>query len=464
MIQDWRGKRVTVMGLGFFEGGIGAARWLAEHGADVLVTDLKSEEELRPSIERLEGLPLRWRLGGHHLDDFTGAEVVVVSPAVPKSSPYLAAAEKAGRVITSEMILFFEHCRSRILAVTGSNGKSTTAQLVHDCLKAQWPRTRLGGNIGRSLLAELADMRSDDWVVLELSSFQLEDLGRESLGPDLAVVTNLSPNHLDRHGNMEHYAEAKRNIVRHLRSGGVAVLNQDDAAVWGWRNGIGHEVCGFGSRQMEGSTRAYLSDGWLNTWEDERPAQILRVGDFPLPGEHNRSNALAAAAAARVVGVPVDTITAVFRSFRGLPHRMELVGERNGARYYNDSKATTPEAAFAALSSFPQRVILLAGGYDKKLDVGHLGEAIAGRAKLAILMGQSAGLLEEAIREAQVDGGPVHIRRAASLEEAVELAALEAEEGDVVLLSPGFASYGMFNNYEERGERFRACVARGVAD
>jgi len=451
------------MGLGLFGGGLGATEWLLKQGARVTVTDLKTENELRPSVEKLHGAAIRWRLGGHWFEDFRDADVVVVSPAVPKTSPYLKAAEEAGRVVTSEMNLFFERCRGRMVGVTGSNGKTTTAHLTYEILRRGDVPAWLGGNLGRSLLDSLEKIAPNDWVVLELSSFQLEDLARQGLGPNIAIVTNLSPNHLDRHGNMEGYIQAKKNIVRHLRPGGAAVLNQADPVVWDWRKDAGESrVWGFGAEPANGTPGTFLDSGWLTVWDGQQAIRVLPAAEFGLPGPHNQANALAAMAGAWAAGASArGAAAAALRQFRSLPHRMEFVTERAGVRYYNDSKATTPVAAIAALNSFPEPVILLAGGYDKKIPLDTFAQAIVERSKLVVLMGDVAKHLRETIGRLATRPDSPQVLMAGGFTEAVDLARNAARSGDVVLLSPACASYGMFNNYEERGDRFKALVNGG---
>jgi len=459
MITDWQDLKVTVMGLGLFGGGLGATKWLLRQGARVTVTDLKTEEELRPSVKQLADAPIRWRLGGHEFEDFTDADVVVVSPAVPKSSPYLNAAEGSGRAITSEMNLFFERCRGRVIGVTGSNGKTTTAHLTHDILADSGARVRLGGNLGRSLLDALDAILPGGWVVLELSSFQLEDLGREGLGPEIAVVTNLSPNHLDRHGDMESYIRAKKNIVRFLRPGGAAVLNRADPAVWAWREDVtGATVWAFDCERDEDAPGTLVREGWLEVRSAGQNKRVLPTADCALQGPHNVANAMAATAAASAAGARPEAAANALRKFQALPHRMEFVAEVVGVRYYNDSKATTPVSAIAALKSFPEPVILLAGGYDKKVSLEELAKTIAERSKLVVLVGAVAEQLRSALKELPGSTGSPGVELAANLDDAFALAKGRASSGDVVLLSPGCASYGMFNNYEERGDRFRALV------
>lgn len=455
MIEDWHDLRVTVMGLGVFGGGLGAAKWLLRQGARVTITDLKTEDKLHASVSALEGEPIRWRLGRHEWSDFTDADAVVVNPAVPKSSPYLRTAADAGCHLTSEMNLFIERCPSRIAAVTGSNGKSTTTQMVYEILRRKG-RAWLGGNLGISLLNSLDNLSPDDWTVLELSSFQLEDLPRIRRGPDLAVVTHLTPNHLDRHGTMEEYTKAKMNIVRRMNRHGIAILNRSDPVTWEWRKKAKGTVWGFQLVPGEEFTGTFCEDDLLMFQQDGVQTPIMSLSDIPLPGEHNIDNALVAIGAGLAAGASREQVVEALSEFSGLPHRLELVTESEGVRYYNDSKATTPDAAIVALQSFEDKVILLAGGYDKQLPIEAFGKTIADRVKLAILMGDSAPAVRRSIRMSNRDA--VDIQMVSDLRAGVAVAKSAAAEGDVVLLSPGFASYKMFNNYVERGELFRELV------
>ena len=449
--QSYAGRAVTVMGLGLFGGGVGAARYFARRGARVTVTDTKPADALRPSIDALQDLPIIFHLGGHQEPDFTQADVLAVSPAVPKTSPYLAMAERAGAEITSEMNLFVAACTGPIVAVTGSNGKSTTTALVGDMLARDRP-TRVGGNIGRSLLEELDQIRPGDTIVLELSSFQLEDLARVRRGPHAAVVTNISENHLDRHVTMAAYIDAKKNILRFQGADGAAVLNADDPEVRSWQSEARGRVVFYSTRDR--MAEGVFADGSAVVFRlGAREERVDLAGRLTLRGRHNLANVLAAAAAARILGVAPERIAEAVAAFRPLPHRLEPVGERGGVLYVNDSKATTPLAAVAALDAFDAPVVLIAGGYDKHADPAPMVDAIRRRAKAVVLIGATAAALQKAIGQ----GGPA-VERAAGLEEAVGRAAALARPGDVVLLAPGHASWDMFENYEQRGDLFRRAV------
>ncbi|HPD13862.1 MAG TPA: UDP-N-acetylmuramoyl-L-alanine--D-glutamate ligase [Planctomycetota bacterium] len=451
---DLAGKRVTVMGIGLFGGGVGVARFLAQQGARVTATDVKDAAALADSIAKLDGLPITYHLGGHVDADFTDANLVVVNPAVPDDSPFLAKAREAGVPLETEINLFFKLCPAKIVGVTGSNGKSTAASLAAHLLEAGPRRAWLGGNIGRSLLEELDAIGPDDLVVLELSSFQLERLEWTGLSPAVSVVLNLRPNHLDRHHTMANYARAKQPILLHQREGDAALLNADCPVVSTWT------ALGGGGKFLF-STRGPVARGaWLEgeqaLWRDGGPpCPLFRRADLVLRGDHNVGNALAAAGAAVLCGVPLEAIGPRMAAFRGLEHRLEFVRSLGGVAYYNDSKATTPEAAIAGVEAFDEPVVLIAGGYDKHLPFDEFGRAICRRAKAAVLIGATAGKIAEAIAA----HGQVPTRQAGrDFAAAVRAARDLAAPGDVVLLSPACASYDMFENYEQRGAIFKRLV------
>jgi UDP-N-acetylmuramoylalanine--D-glutamate ligase len=439
------------MGLGLFGGGVGAARAFARRGAHVTVTDLKPAEALGPSVEALQGLPVALHLGGHDPADFKGADVLVVSPAVPKTSPYLEMARRAGAEITAEMTLFVQACPAPLVGVTGSAGKSTTTALLGAMLARRGP-TRVGGNIGKSLLEELETIRPEETVVLEMSSFQLEDLGPHGTSPHVAVVTNVSPNHLDRHGSMAAYIEAKKNILRFQGPDDVAVLNADDVEVRSWAEETAGRVFLYAlDERVEAG--GFLDGGEAVLRVAEAEERIGLPGVLRLRGRHNLANALAAAVAARALGTPPEEIMAAAVAFEPLPHRLQPVGTVEGVQFIDDSKATTPRSAAVAMEALEEPVVLIAGGYDKHLDPAPLVEAVRRRARGVVLIGATADALADAIGPK----GPT-LERADDLPSAVRAAARLARGGDTVLLAPGYASWDMFENYEQRGDVFRAAV------
>jgi UDP-N-acetylmuramoylalanine--D-glutamate ligase len=434
-----RGVRVTVIGLGRFGGGVGVTRWLCSQGAEVTVSDKASAEELVESVAALTGLDVTLHLGGHLDEDFLRTDLLIVNPAVPKDMPLLRKAIAAGVPRTTEINLFLQRCPARVVAVTGSVGKSTTTAMIGEILARRFT-THVGGNIGGSLLESLPQIGPDHVVVLEMSSFQLEDLPIIGVGPHVAVVTNLLPNHLDRHGTMEAYADAKKNILRFQKSGDVLVLNAGCPIVSRWA--------------AEATGRVAYFAGDVSALRDRPEAAQWRRFDLKLPGGHNQANAQAAWTAARQLGVDRDVAAAALEGFTGLPHRLEFVAEINGVRYYNDSKCTTPEGAIVALNAFPLRTaVMIVGGCDKHVSFDDLGRVLADRAKHVIALGQTRGAIVEAFRKAAGKDSP-GVVLADTFEQAVAAARQRAGPGDVVLLSPACASYDMFRNYEHRGETF----------
>jgi UDP-N-acetylmuramoylalanine--D-glutamate ligase len=429
------GKRATVMGLGRFGGGVAAARWLAEQGALVTVTDLAGEGELAQSLAALDGVPIeQFRLGGHSEDDFRRADLVVVNPAVRPGNPLVEIARRAGARLTSELELFLEDCPAPVVGVTGSNGKSTTAAMTAAILRAEGRRAWLGGNIGRSLLGHLAEIRPGDWVVLEISSFQLHWLGPHAPGARVAVVTGCSPNHLDWHGSWPTYLAAKQRLLSGQPAHGVAVLNSHDREVATW---------------------AGLVRG--------RPGPLPELEDLPplrVPGEHNRVDAALAAGAAGAAGCSDAAVVQGLEAFGGLPMRLEWFAVIEGRRFYNDSTSTTPESTAAALEAIDEPVWLMAGGREKGCAMERLTSAAAARARGAAFFGQSGEMLraDVARRNAGLPCTAVE-----TLADALRWCWDRSKPGEAIVLSPGCASGDQFPNFRRRGEHFAELV-RAMAD
>ncbi|WP_010587762.1 UDP-N-acetylmuramoyl-L-alanine--D-glutamate ligase [Schlesneria paludicola] len=463
--DDYRGRRVLVMGLGAFGGGLGAVKFLVDRGAVVTVTDLRSAEKLAESLAALsETSPDRLVLGRHDEEDFRNAELIVANPAVKRDCPFLVIARSAGVPITSEMNLFWRWNRAPIVAVTGSNGKSTTTAMTHAIVeralsKQPGRRAWLGGNIGASLLPSVDQIRRDDLVVLELSSFQLADLNRLQVSPHVAVVTNFAPNHLDWHSDLNHYRESKQAILRWQTQGDVVVLNDDDQDVAHWPL-IGRRL-GFGLRDM-GASGAFWNGKGAVLRQNGQELELPLRDWLTLPGQHNVANALAATAAAMSAGADIASVQFALKNYQPLPHRLQFVGEVDGRRFYNDSLATTPESNEVALAAFEQPIVLLAGGYDKQVDLGQMAIAIARRVKAVSLMGQTAPSLKSMITKCEKNRCHVsepHV----SFTEAFAWAYEQSEPGDVILLSPGCASYDWFRNFADRGAQFTHLVQRRMA-
>ncbi len=447
-------KTVLIMGLGRFGGGEDSALFAHQAGAKVIITDLAGPDELADALAQLAGCEnIEYHLAGHNPANFgkEGADIIIVNPAVPPNNKFLRIARRTSRVITSQIEIFFELCPARIVGITGANGKSTTAAITACLLEASAARQEIGyekvwlsGNIGdRPLLSRLNEIGTNDIVVLELSSFQLEQLAKIKKAPYVSVITNLTPNHLDRHGTFKAYCHAKDAIFRfqHLdeNTPAVSIFNAQDKLTAQWHKRYSPQK---GRLCMDFKIADISSSLAIN---------------FALPGRMNLSNLAAATAVAKHFGLSDDHIAEAIKGFKPLPHRLELISRIDGVSWYNDSISTTPASAIAALEAFNCPKIIIAGGSDKDLPFGELGKAIARRAKAAVLIGQTAEKIAKAVSSAQNDRTIV-VEMADSLPQAVNYANALAETGDVVLLSPACASYDMFENFRRRGEIFRKLV------
>jgi UDP-N-acetylmuramoylalanine--D-glutamate ligase len=445
MNLEFHRRRVTLMGLGHFGGGTAAARWLARQGASITVTDAAEPATLADALAALADVPIaEVHLGGHRDEDFQNAELVVVNPAVRPGNRFLEIARQAGARIETEIGLLLRHCPARVVGVTGSNGKSTTAAMTAAILRARGVRAWLGGNIGGSLLDELDEIRADDWVVLELSSFQLWHLAADVPMPQVAVVTGCRPNHLDWHATWADYVAAKQRILTGQTAADVAVLNPFDAEVSSW----GRLVRG---RQL--------------------PLPPLeQLPKLLLPGRHNLLNAACASAAAagalelseprglspRLPGQVKGFPFAGLEMFSGLPQRLEWFAVVEGRRFYNDSAATTPESTVAALEALDGRVWLLAGGADKGCDFGPLVAAIARAARGVALFGAVAEMLHGRIA---AENGRLPCAAVGTMGEALQWCWEHSQPEDRIVLSPACSSHDQFCNFRQRGEEFAALVS-----
>lgn len=453
-LQDYlmtlKDKRIAVLGIGVSNTPL--IRLLREHGVAVTACDKKERTALGKTAEELEAMGADLKLGSDYLKDID-ADVIFRTPGMRPDLPELLAAKERGSRITSEMQVFFEVCPCPIIAVTGSDGKSTTTTVITEFLRAAGRTVHLGGNIGHPLLAEAGEMHADDMAVLELSSFQLLDMTHS---PHIAVLTNLAPNHLDVHRSMEEYIAAKENIFRYQSADDIAIFNRDNAITLGLSEKANGRVRLF-SRQQEVADGAFVRDGaiWLRRGEEER--EIVKTDEIRIPGQHNVENYLAAIAA--VDGLVSDeVIRTVAREFAGVEHRIELVRTRRGVRWYNDSIATSPTRTIAGLHSFSQKLILIAGGYDKHIPFDVLGPELVAHVKLLILCGATANQIRACVTGCADYHGEPEMIECATLDEAVKLAAERAQEGDVVTLSPACAAFDQFPNFMVRGRYFKDLV------
>lgn len=464
---------VTVMGLGLFGGGAGVARFFAQRGARVTVTDMADAHKLAPSVESLSGLDITFHLGGHAEADFTSADLVVTNQAVRPDNRFLQAARAAGVPITTETGWALSRWPGRWAGVTGSAGKSTTSSLLAAMIAAHAPRSMFGGNIGGDLITRMTDVLPGTLLTVELSSFQLtwinSDMAQGSITPPhAAIVTNITPNHLDWHADMDEYVCAKRALLQHQHADDWAVLSAACPVSGAWTTRARRILCS--AVRPAGPDVCHAQDGHIVLELDNRIAGRWPLTRYRLPGPHNLANALQACAAAYVMtNGDAAAVQTGLDTFAGLPHRMEPAGVHNGITFVNDSKSTTPEAAMTALGAVQGPLTLIAGGYDKHSPFDALAGAIQQRVDALVVLGVAGPRLLDAVRAAApsrpADRAPLAITDVCggSFEDAFAAAVSATPQGGTVLLSPACASWGMFVNYEQRGELFKN-LARALTE
>jgi len=450
--ESLRGDSIAVIGMGVSNTPL--IKMMLRAGLKVTVCDKTNRERLGEQADELESLGAKFQLGEDYLHKLYKFDVIFRTPGLSPNTPALLEAAQRGSRITSEMELFFALCPCRMIAVTGSDGKTTTTTLISEFLKEAGYNVYVGGNIGKPLLPDVADMVPEDMVVLELSSFQLMSMQQS---PDVAVFTNLSPNHLDYHHTMEEYTAAKLNIFCHQDENGRAVFNFDNDIT----RELAHQAPGhmtYFSRQNPLDEGVYLRDNaiWLNNTMGNR--EVLSLSDIQIPGVHNIENYMAAIAAVDGI-VPDKCVRAVAKRFLGVEHRIELVRELDGVKYYNDSIGTSPTRTMACLDSFQQKLILIAGGYDKGVPFTQLGAEMTKKVKTLVLCGVTAPAIRKAVEEAPgyAECG-IEIKETQNLNEAVAAAKAAASAGDIVVLSPACAAFDQFKNFMERGKVFKRLV------
>ena len=447
-METWQGKKVIVLGLA--RSGCAAARALKALGAEVYLTDKKSDAQLEKEKKSLEKQGITVELGGHSLNWLDKADLLVVSPGVPLTVPYLVEAKKRGITLMSELEIAWRLAKAPFLAVTGTNGKTTTTTLVGEIVKQSGREVLVGGNIGVPLVDKVASLPQSGAVVAEVSSFQLETV--IDFAPHISGILNITEDHLDRHKTMENYRAIKSRIFSRQTASDVAVLNADDPLVVSLAEEAPGRVVFF-SQQKE-VAGVYALNGEIFSSLNGRPEKICDRSEIKLKGPHNLENALCALAMGLVFGIAKEKIVEVLNTFSGVEHRLEFSGEKNGVRFYNDSKATNPDAVIKALQSFAEPIILIAGGRDKGVSYAEMMSLAKEKVKELILIGEAADLIEKAA----LGAGMMNIHRAESMAEAVKRAFELACPGEVVLLSPACASFDMFLNYEVRGEVFKEAV------
>lgn len=441
------GKNITVIGIGISN--LPLIKYLVSLGANVTACDRRSAEDLGENYTELEKLGVKFNLGDGYLNNLSG-DMIFKTPGMRYDVPELLKAKENGSIVTSEMEVFFEVCPSHIIAVTGSDGKTTTTTLIHKMMTDAGYKTWLGGNIGNPLLTDTEKMKENDWVILELSSFQLHTMRKS---PEIAVITNISPNHLDMHKDYKEYIDAKKNIMLYQNEGDTLIVNADN------------QVTADIGKSASGAVKYFSRNGMADVYLDGNIikrgiVEILNIKDIKIPGMHNVENYMAAIAAVSGL-VSKEVIVNVAKTFGGVEHRIELVRTLDGVKYYNSSIDSSPNRTINTLRVFPNKVIMIAGGKDKGIPYDEIGPALAEHVKVLILIGATSDKIQEAL-DAEINktgnGKDIEVIRATSYEDAVDTARSKAHDGDVVLLSPASTSFDMFRNFEERGNLFKKIV------
>ncbi len=481
MKNNWKDKRVLVLGAA--RQGLALARWLSLHGAHVTLSDTRSADELRLVRESLAEYQIDWALGGHPLELLDFADMLCLSGGVPLTLPIVAEAVSRGMPLSNDSQIFMEVVPCKTIGITGSAGKTTTTTLVGRmaklaCQNAEGrvqktegrmqnaenssfitrsdPSAFIGGNIGDPLLNYVDKMKQDDIAILELSSFQLEQM---TISPNIAAILNITPNHLDRHGTMEAYTAAKARILAFQSKADTAILGRDDKGAWDLRDKVQGKLLTFSLNDLdEGLDGTYLHDGLLNLRDGNAYLPLILREKILLRGDHNVANVLAAFAIGHAAGFPLDAMLEAVEDFRGVAHRLEFVRELHGAHWYNDSTSSAPDRSMAAIRAFDEPIVLLLGGRDKDLPWEDLMRLVSQRVKHVVLFGEAAEKIQKTVSSLGLSQIRCTLSRVNGLREAVFKAAEAAESGDVVLLSPGGTSFDEFKDFADRGERFKLWV------
>lgn len=456
-MKDWTKENVLIIGAA--RQGLALTRYLCSKGCRVTLNDSRTRDQLQKAVESLSGMPVNFVLGSHPVEALDGITLVCISGGVSPEMPLVAEARNRDIPVSNDAQIFMEMVPCKTIGITGSAGKTTTTTLVgRICRAGAGPDQKVwvGGNIGTPLISYVDDMKPSDIVILELSSFQLELM---TTSPNISAVLNITPNHLDRHGNMDAYKAAKARILDFQKPGDCAILCRDDAGSSSLIPNVKGKLITFGwNMPIDRNPGTYLKETELVFEENETETTLIQRDDIALRGDHNVLNALAACAITYAAGFTPADMVAGIKDFAGVDHRLEYVATVNGAAWYNDSIATAPERTMAAIRSFSEPLVLLIGGRDKKLPWEDLAELIKQRVDHVVVFGEAAPKILDALAKTQTDPPAFTVDRAAGLSEAVRLASLRAEQDDVVLLSPGGTSYDEFEDFEERGECFRTLV------
>ena len=456
-MTNWQGKTLLVIGAA--RQGMAATRFLASHGSEVILTDIRPEQNFIEQTRQFKALPVRFVFGSHPSKLLEKVDGICVSGGVPLDIPLIIRARKMNIPLTNDTQLFLDLAQAKVIGVTGSAGKTTTTTLIGEIAKSgifPGQRVWVGGNIGNPLIDQVEDMCSEDWVVMELSSFQLELM---QTSPSIAVVLNITPNHLDRHKNMRAYTTAKANILRYQNSTNWAIINREERGSFNLKSSVIGKISTFGFKKPKGGLiGTYIEENTLKYFDGETTISLMTADSIQLLGRHNLMNALAACASGIIAGFTVSAMQEGIHSVKGIPHRLELIREFNGIQWYNDSIATAPERVIAALRAISGPLVLLLGGRDKDLPWTDLAAVLHEQAPKVIVFGEAGTMIKKVLLEFEGDAPKYHISQVNDLRDAVSEASKIAESDDSVLLSPGGTSYDAFLNFEERGNLFKQLV------
>lgn len=457
-MMDLEGKRITVMGLGLHGGGIGTVRFLSEAGAELIVTDLKTEEELSSSLEKLKDLKnIEYVLGQHRMEDFSSVDMVIKNPAARWDNEYVRAALDNNVPVEMDSSLFFKLCKNPIIGVTGTRGKTTTASLIYEILKVAG-KNPIKIGIGQvSVLDKLKELEDDSIVVFELSSWRLSALGRYGLSPKVAVFTNLFQDHLNYYKDIDEYLADKKSIYKNQRESDFCIMNDDNEILRGLESEIKSRLIKFSYNKINDGRSAYVSDGYICLNDGKYEKRVISLEEIKIRGNHNIGNILASVGAAYAMGIEVEDARKALAEFKGLPYRLEFVRELDGVEYYNDTAATSPDGAISGVNSFSESVVLICGGSDKNLDMAGFAKVITEKTKAVVFLKGAA--TDKIIAALKMQGNEQDPIITDSMAEAVEKARKLASVGDVILLSPGSASFGLFLNEFDRGDKFKEAVS-----
>ncbi len=446
-----KNRKTAIIGLGVSN--IPLLDYLYKLGAKITVFDNRTIDEIDKNIlDKITDRNIEFSFGKNNLSKLVGYEIIFRSPTCRPDTNELVKESERGAIITSEIEMLMELCPGTTIGITGSDGKTTTTSLIYEIIKKQGYNCYLGGNIGIPLFNKIDEMKPEDIVILELSSFQLMGI---SVSPRIAVITNISPNHLDVHKSYEEYIEAKKNIFKNQDENGVVILNYDNQITRQCEKEVKGKVVFF-SKEQKLSDGVVLDNEVIKVCQNKLRRHLLNTKDLMLKGQHNYENACAAVAATLSLVDAEQQIEAI-QNFRGVKHRLEFVKEIDGVKWYNDSIGTSPTRTIAGLNSFEEKIVLIAGGYDKHLDYTPIAKPILEKVSTLILMGQTASKIKNAVQEKMLDEG-IEIYECDTLKEAVDVAKKTAQKGEIVLFSPASASFDMYKNFEERGDKFKSIV------